>query len=404
MKNGVDRVTPLEVYHIGSTLEQPVSVSISGIPSAPIPSHHHSVSNQAVPTPDSETQGSDLQNRNIQCNAPEHNIAPAQEDASFEEFLNLADDCQITAALEAAKEKVEPRYHRGLEIMSKYQAPGVSPASLPDMKKMTMIVQAVQAAVREDLPDFVSRYLKGWLKSGLWPISPDTVANDHSMQCSWDLADAEMYDDQMARPLMRRLVRVRLCYWHDEQMKSICTGASPRQPDQGYRLDTHAADLLLQKASWGWEDLSEKERQTIRDKFHERKRVGRRWCELVQYLGPGILVTCDARMDALMNRREFPPYGAHAIAYFVTNYFSNLTDVCRYFNPVVKTFLRRGKMGDSDLRNWLNGLDGDMLRAVIKKLNEEQPPQPESIQNNPRFAGIEYSDLTWFIREALASE
>ncbi|RAL06508.1 uncharacterized protein BO97DRAFT_401802 [Aspergillus homomorphus CBS 101889] len=317
--------------------------------------------------------------------------------------MNRSDDWQITAALQAAKARIEPKYHRGLDIMSGYQAPGDdNETSTPGFDKLSVIVQAAQAALREDLVAFIDQHLLGWLKSGLWPPTSPSNVGDHalSIQRSLDMIDAEVYEDEMAKILMRRLVRVRLCYWHDEQIKALRANSSSRQADQGVGLETEAADMLLRNAYVEWEQFSEQTKQNVRDRFHARKRVGRRWCELAQFLGPGILITCGANMDTQI--RNFPPYGTHGIAIYVQNCFPSLIHVCRYFESVVEVFLRRGRMTDSALNDWRIELDEESLRKGIEELRDE-PRSPEMLMN-PRPVGGESSESTTFVRKALSSE
>ncbi|KAI3014809.1 hypothetical protein CBS147347_11416 [Aspergillus niger] len=355
----------------------------------------------ATRSPASGTQASDRQNRDLMSDVHAPPATTAEGNDLFE-FLNLPSDYQTTAALEAVKKTVEPRYHRGLEIMSQYRIPGDdNPAAMPEMYKMSLVVQAGQAVVREDLLAFVDDYLLGWLRQGLWqPLSPDSVASALSMQCS-DLVEAELYDDPMAQMLMRRLVWVRLYYWYDEQMKSIIqTEASPRKLGQGVGLDTETANQLLKNAYVSWEQWSNEGQQAARDKLHARKRVGRRWCELVQYLGPGILITCGADMDAHIHK--FPPWGTHAVALFVQQCLPSTRHVCRDFETMAKTFLQRGNMDNTTLQEWRSQLNESLVKDAVKEAKGEI--QSVGVLENPRLDRDEYPNLTRFIREALASE
>ncbi|GAT21876.1 hypothetical protein RIB2604_01200250 [Aspergillus luchuensis] len=317
-------------------------------------------------------------------------------------MLNLPSDYQTTAALEAAKKDVEPRYHQGLETMSQYRVPGsINPAVTPDMGKIALVVRAGQAVVRGDLLEFLDKYLVGWLKEGLWqPLLTHPVVSALSMQCA-DLVEAELYDDRMANILMRRLAWVRLYYWHDEQMK-----ASPRKLEPGVGLETQAANLCLQKAYVNWEQWSQEDKQTARDKFHARKRVGRRWCELVQYgrsyVSPEPATTPVGIDQRRQNSHNFPHWGTHAVALFVQRCLPNTYQVPRHFETVAKIFIQRGNMDDTTFQDWRSKLDENLVRKAIKEVKGEI--QSSDWLYNPTLHPDEYLNSTMFIREALASK
>jgi hypothetical protein len=52
-------------------------------------------------------------------------------------------------------------------------------------------------------------------------------------------------------------------------------------------------DDILKNLHQGWATFEESGRASLRARFHNRKRYGKRWATLVDSLGPGILFLCS---------------------------------------------------------------------------------------------------------------
>jgi hypothetical protein len=59
---------------------------------------------------------------------------------------------------------------------------------------------------------------------------------------------------------------------------------------------SHVIDRILQNTHGEWEALDQRRRAELRAKFHDRKKYGKRWSQLADSLGAGILLVCATRL------------------------------------------------------------------------------------------------------------
>ncbi|KAL1872680.1 hypothetical protein Daus18300_004226 [Diaporthe australafricana] len=59
---------------------------------------------------------------------------------------------------------------------------------------------------------------------------------------------------------------------------------------------SHVIDRILENTHGEWEALDQRRRAELRAKFHDRKKYGKRWSQLADALGPGILLVCATRL------------------------------------------------------------------------------------------------------------
>lgn len=214
----------------------------------------------------------------------------------FNDLITLPDE---DSALEKAKKDTDPRYHGGLEIMQNYEIPSNSSLNLT---KISLAIRAGYAIIRPDLEIFTKTILSRWLRNGLWPTlnSARSQSDDIKVQCSEDMMYLGIEKDPETKTMLRRIARIRLYYWYEEEKKKIQHSQVPMELDRGIDIRTRSIDVFLEYFHADWENAEEERRKYFRSRFHIEKNIGKRWCELVQYLGEGILVICGKEMDTQM--------------------------------------------------------------------------------------------------------
>lgn len=236
------------------------------------------------------------------------------DDPTYMEFLRQVvsfpdEDTSVpgenSLALKEAKKNTDERYHPALEIMLNYKSPN---SAFVDFKKITPAVRAGHAIIRPDLEAFTENFLFKWLQSGLWSVSRNipAQANDNKIQCSEDMTDLKFEKDPETSTIMRRIARIRLYYWYEKELEKmqeisleLTRGVDPR---------TRTIDAILEYFFLDWNTINKDVKEKRRSQFHNEKKAGKRWCELVQYLGEGILVICGKEMDTQMYQSSHMSY------------------------------------------------------------------------------------------------
>lgn len=59
-------------------------------------------------------------------------------------------------------------------------------------------------------------------------------------------------------------------------------------------------DRILRAAHGNWKSLDESQRKTLRARFHNSKRYGKRWMLLTEKLGRGILLLCSPKLAKIV--------------------------------------------------------------------------------------------------------
>lgn len=103
-------------------------------------------------------------------------------------------------------------------------------------------------------------------------LSDDSVANRIAL-IQLHLEYAILYDQQHSQPAEIR------------SRSSVGRGNASR-----------VIDSILENIHDDWHDLTQAKRSETRAKFHERKKYGKRWLQLVDGLGPGVLLVCSPRV------------------------------------------------------------------------------------------------------------
>jgi hypothetical protein len=225
-----------------------------------------------------------------------------QADHSYEDFFNEVVGIPITPKdfqedqnrirLEAAKKVVDPQYHPGLQAMLKY---ATTNDLHPDLVEIAPAVQAGYAFINHELQQFTETFLRKWMTDGLYPVQ--RPHSDIGEQCSLDLRSLGIGTDAETEVMVRRVAQVRLYYWYQTQKKSLQQSQTSLKLGRGKDTRTKAIETLLERVVEDWESTDESSKQRRRKDFHRHKDIGKKWCELVTYLGEGILVVCGKDLD-----------------------------------------------------------------------------------------------------------
>jgi hypothetical protein len=97
------------------------------------------------------------------------------------------------------------------------------------------------------------------------------------------------------------------------------------------------------------------------------------------------------------NKKDFSSDDVYALAIFVVNCYSGVSEVCQCFDAVVSIFIRKGLAKEDELHSWHDGLDWDLLQGRLQQM--KQPPE-QPVSWNQLTKPTE-NELTNYIRRAL---
>lgn len=257
-----------------------------------------------MPTPPSNTcsitqpsQGAQRSERNLKQGKSRQE--PSGHDNARDEdifqFVNIPPDSED---LENAKSRTGKQYHEGLEIILGNDLPT---DVFVNLDNITFVVRAGYAALRPDLKRFTDEMLCTWLVSGLWPETCYNPEDDEIwMQCSIDMMHVGIEKDPETRTMLRRVAQIRMYYWYEEQVKRVREMQPADTLIFSHDILEKATYTLLERFYSDWKITDHVSREELRKTFEAEKEVGKKWCELVYYLGEGILVICGKIMDTQM--------------------------------------------------------------------------------------------------------
>ncbi|KAL4779477.1 hypothetical protein BJX76DRAFT_340712 [Aspergillus varians] len=92
------------------------------------------------------------------------------------------------------------------------------------------------------------------------------------------------------------LIQLHLEYTETHRVHRRRSGSNRTTSTVGRGDASHVIDSILEKIHEGWTTLDQSRRAELRAKFHERKKYGKRWSQLANALGPGILLICSTKL------------------------------------------------------------------------------------------------------------
>ena len=170
-------------------------------------------------------------------------------------------------------------------------------------KTESSVVSAARSFLRTDYLDYLEAELPRWAKGGLWDHEPGRDSQSsadpdyHDLQIAY--SDVCQLHNWMEDDVIRsRMALIRL---HLEYLRT-CESWQTRQGKGriGRGDATCIIDHILRKTHHDWPTLSKKQCGTLRARFHERKRYGKRWAVLADELGKSILFLCSPKVAAIV--------------------------------------------------------------------------------------------------------
>lgn len=196
-----------------------------------------------------------------------------------------------------------------------------------------MIIKTLsQNVLCDDYYGLLKSELPRWAHEGLWPETPQKPLGLSSSSSSSSLSSSKtislntsalagpapylkleraylavcQLDTRMSDDVVRNriaLIQLHLEYTQThETMRRRNSSSSPggtggkTASTVGRGDASHVIDRILENTHSEWEALDQRRRAELRAKFHDRKKYGKRWSQLADALGPGILLVCATRL------------------------------------------------------------------------------------------------------------
>lgn len=188
-----------------------------------------------------------------------------------------------------------------------------------------MIKSLSQNVLCGDYYNFLESELPRWAREGLWPETPHKQFLEPSCSISLSAASATtsprtsfsavsssyskleraylavcQLDTRMSDDVVRNriaLIQLHLEYTQTHEVRRRTSVSSGRATSTVGRGDaSHVIDRILENTHGEWRALDQRRRAELRAKFHDRKKYGKRWSQLADALGPGILLVCATRL------------------------------------------------------------------------------------------------------------
>lgn len=133
-----------------------------------------------------------------------------------------------------------------------------------DLNKLSLAVRAGHASIRPDLRDFTETILFRWLRNGLWPALNCTLArsSDIKVQCSEDMVYLGVEEDLETKIMLRRIARIRLYYWYEEEKENMRRSETCMELDRGIDIRTRSIDAFLEYFFADWK-TADKEKKNL---------------------------------------------------------------------------------------------------------------------------------------------
>ena len=171
-----------------------------------------------------------------------------------------------------------------------------------------LIIQCLSRnALCDDFYTLLESELPRWTREGLRndtlqkpsdPNSPQSPASSSSPRSKLEMAYLAVcqLNSRMSDDLVRnRMALIRLHLEYTETHKAR-QQYHQHTSTVGRGDASHVIDGILRNIHEGWEALDQARRAKLRAKFHDRKRYGKRWAQLADALGHGILLICSSKL------------------------------------------------------------------------------------------------------------
>lgn len=179
---------------------------------------------------------------------------------------------------------------------------------------MQRVVHAARTCLRDDCVQFLEANLARWGREGIWRDSqPSNLATSMSsynkLQRAYSFVcklDTRMNDDT----IRSRMAMVALHLEYENTFFTKKGNVAGRRKTRklatsvGRGHTSSIIDGILESTHADWSICGSRERTVLREKFHQWKRFGKRWCIVAGIMGPGIMLLGSARFAGVMYARN----------------------------------------------------------------------------------------------------
>ena len=175
-----------------------------------------------------------------------------------------------------------------------------------------MVKSLSQNALCEDFYGLLESELPRWTREGLWHETPQKFTEPSSSTTTSTSQPSSSYskleraylavcqlNSRMGDDVVRNriaLIQLHLEYTETHQRRRHTVAGSRIESTVGRGHASHVIDRILENIHEGWRTLDHRRRAELRAKFHDRKKYGKRWSQLANALGPGILLICSTKL------------------------------------------------------------------------------------------------------------
>ena len=221
-------------------------------------------------------------------------------------------DSQVDTSSALAGWRVEDVTHRNTSSESPRKRKRSSSSSQGVSELMVRSLS--QNILHEEFYSLLESELPRWTREGLWHETPQNLSDPDSSTASKTsplrlpssysklerayLAvcrlNARMGDDAVRNRVA--LIQLHLEYTEIQQGQRQTSPGNRIESTVGRGYASQAIDRILENIDEGWTTLDQRRRAELRAKFHDRKKYGKRWSQLANALGPGILLVCSTKL------------------------------------------------------------------------------------------------------------
>ena len=220
---------------------------------------------------------------------------------------------EIDTSSAAAPWRVEDLTHRTASLDNRPYKRRRNLKSSHDTSEL-MVKSLSQNVLCEDYYSILESKLPRWTREGLWHETPQKLREPNSSirptrSTSPPLSsyskleraylavcqlNSRMGDDVVRNRVA--LIQLHLEYTEMQQGRRHTSGSNRMESTVGRGHASHAIDRILESIHEGWRTLDQRRRAELRAKFHDKKKCGKRWSQLANALGPGILLICSTKL------------------------------------------------------------------------------------------------------------
>lgn len=170
--------------------------------------------------------------------------------------------------------------------------------------------------------------LPQWTREGLWHESTqnlEATRNTSPPPSSYFKLEKAYrvvcrLDSRISSDLVRNrmaLIQLHLEFTELHQVHRQTPTSNRTTSTRGRGEASHAIDHILKSLHKDWDRLGQKQQAQLRLEFHNKKKYGKRWDQLADALGPGILLICSTKLANavwVLSTRNIPPWSTNFVS------------------------------------------------------------------------------------------